>query len=238
MNGADRRGPSRRRTDALNAAAPTIAFGRPYTPDFVGWMDDFSTTGGYDANGGFSRAWINLSELLYGAGPKLQAVPPLPGRERAARRATAATSSSATRRPGARLRPEPEVGGPVIADGLRPRPSAGSPAAPRSRSARSTTTTAGARPTSCSSTTRSGSPRAATSRSRACARERPPTFKVTRTGGRPFASDRRGHGAGARRPAHGRTLRDPAAVADRRVLRGLPARHLATSGSPTAGACP
>jgi phospholipid/cholesterol/gamma-HCH transport system substrate-binding protein len=55
---------------ALRAAAPTIAFARPYTPDFVGWLDDFSTTGGYDALGGYSRAWINLSELLYGPGPK------------------------------------------------------------------------------------------------------------------------------------------------------------------------
>ena len=64
----ERRRPPRRvpgdPTDALNAAAPTIAFGRPYTPDFVGWMDDFSTTGGYDALGGYSRAWINLSEIL------------------------------------------------------------------------------------------------------------------------------------------------------------------------------
>ncbi len=86
MNGADRRGAFPETTDALKAAAPTIAFGRPYTPDFVGWMDDFSTTGGYDALGGFSRAWINLSEILYGPGPKTQAVPPLPGRERGARR--------------------------------------------------------------------------------------------------------------------------------------------------------
>jgi phospholipid/cholesterol/gamma-HCH transport system substrate-binding protein len=70
INGANRRGAFPETTDALKAAAPTIAFGRPYTPDFVGWMDDFSTTGGYDALGGFSRAWINLSEILYGAGPK------------------------------------------------------------------------------------------------------------------------------------------------------------------------
>jgi phospholipid/cholesterol/gamma-HCH transport system substrate-binding protein len=79
VNGADRRGAFPETTDALNAAAPTIAFGRPYTPDFVGWMDDFSTTGGYDANGGFSRAWINLSEILYGAGPKLKQFRRCPG---------------------------------------------------------------------------------------------------------------------------------------------------------------
>jgi phospholipid/cholesterol/gamma-HCH transport system substrate-binding protein len=79
VNGADRRGAFPETTDALRAAAPQIAFGRPYTPDFVGWMDDFSTTGGYDANGGFSRAWINFSEILYGAGPKLKQFRRCPG---------------------------------------------------------------------------------------------------------------------------------------------------------------
>jgi phospholipid/cholesterol/gamma-HCH transport system substrate-binding protein len=66
-------------TEALDAARPTIAFARPYTPEFVGWMDDFSTTGGYDALGGYSRAWINLSELLYGPGPKLRQFRRCPG---------------------------------------------------------------------------------------------------------------------------------------------------------------
>jgi phospholipid/cholesterol/gamma-HCH transport system substrate-binding protein len=79
VNGANRRGAFPETTDALNRAAPTIALGRPYTPDFVGWMDDFSTTGGYDANGGFSRAWINFSEILYGAGPKLKQFRRCPG---------------------------------------------------------------------------------------------------------------------------------------------------------------
>jgi phospholipid/cholesterol/gamma-HCH transport system substrate-binding protein len=79
VNGADRRGAFPETTDALKAAAPTIAFGRPYTPDFVGWMDDFSTTGGYDANGGYSRAWINFSEILYGPGPKTKQFRRCPG---------------------------------------------------------------------------------------------------------------------------------------------------------------
>jgi len=43
-------------TQALTDAAPIIAQGRPYTPDLFGWFDDFSTTGPYDALGGFSRA--------------------------------------------------------------------------------------------------------------------------------------------------------------------------------------
>ena len=71
VNGELRRGALPETTDALRSAAPTIALGRPYTPDFVGWLDDFSTTGAYDALGEYSRAWINLSEFLYGPGPKL-----------------------------------------------------------------------------------------------------------------------------------------------------------------------
>ena len=66
-------------TKALQAARPTIAFGRPYTPEFVGWMDDFSTTGAYDALGDFSRAWINFSEILNGPGPKTKQFNRCPG---------------------------------------------------------------------------------------------------------------------------------------------------------------
>jgi phospholipid/cholesterol/gamma-HCH transport system substrate-binding protein len=44
-------------TQALKDTAPIIAFGRPYTVDFDGWADDFSTTGSYDALGGFSRTF-------------------------------------------------------------------------------------------------------------------------------------------------------------------------------------
>ena len=96
VNGADRRGAFPETTDALKAAAPTIAFGRPYTPDFVGWMDDFSTTGGYDAH---RRLLARLDQLLRDplrGGPEGAAVPPLPGRERASGGATAATSSRPT----------------------------------------------------------------------------------------------------------------------------------------------
>jgi phospholipid/cholesterol/gamma-HCH transport system substrate-binding protein len=79
INGAERRGAFPETTDALRAATPTIAFGRPYTPDFVGWMDDFSTTGAYDALGGLSRAWINFSEILHGPGPKTKQFRRCPG---------------------------------------------------------------------------------------------------------------------------------------------------------------
>jgi phospholipid/cholesterol/gamma-HCH transport system substrate-binding protein len=41
---------------ALKDAAPIIASGRPYTTDLFSWFDDFSTSGTYDANGGWARA--------------------------------------------------------------------------------------------------------------------------------------------------------------------------------------
>jgi phospholipid/cholesterol/gamma-HCH transport system substrate-binding protein len=79
VNGATRRGAFPETAQALRDAAPTIAQGRPYTPDLVGWLDDFSATGAYDALGGFSRAWLNFSEILYGPGPKLRQFRRCPG---------------------------------------------------------------------------------------------------------------------------------------------------------------
>jgi len=57
-----RRGSFPEAAEAFEASAPIIAEGRPYTPDFVGWMDDFSQTGAYDALGSFSRSqtYFNL----------------------------------------------------------------------------------------------------------------------------------------------------------------------------------
>jgi phospholipid/cholesterol/gamma-HCH transport system substrate-binding protein len=51
---------------AARGSAPSLAMARPYTNDFLGWLDDFSTTGPYDALGGVARPWISLSEILNG----------------------------------------------------------------------------------------------------------------------------------------------------------------------------
>ena len=72
INGAERRGAFPESVQALKEIAPTIAFGRAYTPDFVGWLDDFSTSGAYDALGGFSRAGIYFDEILAGNTPVRQ----------------------------------------------------------------------------------------------------------------------------------------------------------------------
>src|SRR3954470_16922984 len=63
---------------AFKDAVPEIAFGRPYTPDFLGWLDDFSTTGSYDALGGISRTQaVSTAPTTETATP---AVIPLPNR--------------------------------------------------------------------------------------------------------------------------------------------------------------
>ena len=58
--------------EALGDAAPIIAHGRPYTPELIGWFDDFSTSGPYDAAGGFSRAQIVFNLFNFTSGLPLQ----------------------------------------------------------------------------------------------------------------------------------------------------------------------
>jgi phospholipid/cholesterol/gamma-HCH transport system substrate-binding protein len=63
---------------AFKEASPMIAFGRPYTTDFLGWLDDFSTTGSYDALGGISRTQVIFNFTTAENG--VPAVIPLPQR--------------------------------------------------------------------------------------------------------------------------------------------------------------
>jgi phospholipid/cholesterol/gamma-HCH transport system substrate-binding protein len=60
------RGAFQETVDALKGGAGEIAFSRPYTTDFLGWFDDFSTTGGgFDALGATARGFITMSEFLH-----------------------------------------------------------------------------------------------------------------------------------------------------------------------------
>src|ERR687895_58710 len=59
--------------EAFQAGAPEIALGRAYTTDFLGWADDFSTTGGgFDALGTMGRGHISFAENLGGPIRKYQ----------------------------------------------------------------------------------------------------------------------------------------------------------------------
>src|SRR5918999_2569939 len=69
VNGAVRPGAFPEAEEALTDSSETFALLRPYTPDLVGWFEDFSGTGAYDAAGGFSRSQLNLTEILYGPEP-------------------------------------------------------------------------------------------------------------------------------------------------------------------------
>jgi phospholipid/cholesterol/gamma-HCH transport system substrate-binding protein len=62
-NGRQRRGSFPEATQAFRESAPIVAHGRPYTVDFVGWFDDFSQTGVYDALGSISRAQAYLNSF-------------------------------------------------------------------------------------------------------------------------------------------------------------------------------
>jgi phospholipid/cholesterol/gamma-HCH transport system substrate-binding protein len=79
-NGAERDGAFPELSRALRDSAPILAHGRPYTPDFVGWMDDFSHTGAYDALGSFSRVQIYLNAFSVSNGVPVGSLVPLPDR--------------------------------------------------------------------------------------------------------------------------------------------------------------
>ena len=59
---------------ALRNGLPNLAFFRPYTPELVGWFDDFGHSGQYDANGGFGR----FSTVFNAFTPSTTGLPPLP----------------------------------------------------------------------------------------------------------------------------------------------------------------
>ena len=76
---AARRARSRPRQDALKGDTPEFAFFRPYTPDLLGWFDDFSHSGTYDALGAASRVGIHANPFALtgatGAG-QYELIPP------------------------------------------------------------------------------------------------------------------------------------------------------------------
>ena len=58
--------------DAFRDSTPIISFSRPYTPDLMGWFDDFSTTGLFDASGNFARAMTVFNVFSFtGQTPRL-----------------------------------------------------------------------------------------------------------------------------------------------------------------------
>jgi phospholipid/cholesterol/gamma-HCH transport system substrate-binding protein len=60
-NGEERDGALPAAAEALAGATPRIAFARPYSMDFTGWLDDFSHSGNVDAMGGFARIGTHVN---------------------------------------------------------------------------------------------------------------------------------------------------------------------------------
>jgi phospholipid/cholesterol/gamma-HCH transport system substrate-binding protein len=75
-NGAERPGALPAARTALRGSTPQLSFFRPYTVDLVGWFDDFSSSGGYDALGSYSRAGLQLNQ--FSVSPALEALLPVP----------------------------------------------------------------------------------------------------------------------------------------------------------------
>jgi phospholipid/cholesterol/gamma-HCH transport system substrate-binding protein len=74
-NGEKRPGAFPTSTAALKGATPELAYLRPYTVDLLGWFDDFSHSGVYDALGAASRVGIHASAFALLEG-QLSPVPP------------------------------------------------------------------------------------------------------------------------------------------------------------------
>jgi phospholipid/cholesterol/gamma-HCH transport system substrate-binding protein len=74
-DGAPREGAFPASARALTEATPEVAFFRPYTTDLLGWFDDFSHSGVYDALGAASRVSPHASAFAL-VGGQLQPVPP------------------------------------------------------------------------------------------------------------------------------------------------------------------
>ena len=254
------------RADArrCGTVAPIVAHGRPYTTDFVGWMDDFSHTGAYDALGSFSRAQIYFNAFTVQDGPAHRRLipladrsatsfkqhrPPAPGQAlpgRVPRRPppTAPTCFSAAEQAGAGL--------PRGATAPRGR----SPDAParcralagrcvrggrRARArGRRATTAARSRPTRSSSTTRSGWSEGGDLKIGGVKAGKTTGFELTADGALPHDRDARRSPSRASTPcARDARCEVRAAVADRRVLRGLRrSGESARRSCPTAAACP
>jgi phospholipid/cholesterol/gamma-HCH transport system substrate-binding protein len=75
-NGKQRPGAFEALQKASKGATPQLSFLRPYANDLVGWFDDFSTSGMYDALGSFSRAGLQLNGFTLDPGAGLLPVPP------------------------------------------------------------------------------------------------------------------------------------------------------------------
>jgi phospholipid/cholesterol/gamma-HCH transport system substrate-binding protein len=75
VNGKTRQASFAASAQSLHDYVPEVAFVRPYAPDALGWFDDFSHSGIYDALGAASRVGVHTSAFTFLNG-NLSPVPP------------------------------------------------------------------------------------------------------------------------------------------------------------------
>jgi phospholipid/cholesterol/gamma-HCH transport system substrate-binding protein len=73
-NGKERPGGFETSVESLKGQTPHFAYFRPYVVDFSGWLDDFSHSGIYDANGSASRVATSVNAFA-ALGAQLKLVP-------------------------------------------------------------------------------------------------------------------------------------------------------------------
>jgi phospholipid/cholesterol/gamma-HCH transport system substrate-binding protein len=73
-NGKERPGSFATSTKAFTGSRPQFGFFRPYAVDFTAWLDDFSHSGIYDANGSASRVATSVNAFA-AVGSQLRPVP-------------------------------------------------------------------------------------------------------------------------------------------------------------------
>jgi phospholipid/cholesterol/gamma-HCH transport system substrate-binding protein len=107
-NGRERPGSFETSTRSLRGQKGHIAYFRPYAVDFTGWLDDFSHSGIYDANGSASRVATSVNAFA-AVGGQLKLVPES---LREAVTGIATRTGQTNRCPGAMERPAPDGSNP------------------------------------------------------------------------------------------------------------------------------
>jgi phospholipid/cholesterol/gamma-HCH transport system substrate-binding protein len=75
-NGAQRKGAFPESVQALEDSLTNLEFFRAYTPELVGWFNDFGTSGIQDANGGIGRIGTTLNTFTFSTPPGTETLPP------------------------------------------------------------------------------------------------------------------------------------------------------------------
>lgn len=114
-NGARRPGAFPASRAALEGVTPQFEFLRPYSADLVGWFDDFSSSGVYDALGGFSRAGLQLNQFTL---TPLLGAQPVPPELRDALLAATTRTKRNNRCPGSVERAAPDGSNPYVPEGF------------------------------------------------------------------------------------------------------------------------